>query len=42
MVSNAGTPMNNATMAEQLSSDAFLCQVKDGKWVQVGTEAYGY
>ena len=34
--------MSFSATKHQGSSDAFLCQVKDGKWVQVGTESYGY
>jgi branched-chain amino acid transport system substrate-binding protein len=38
-----GSPtMSFSATKHQGSSDAFLCQVKDGKWVQVGTESYGY
>ena len=34
--------MSFSATKHQGSSDAFLCQVKDGNWVQVGTESYGY
>src|SRR5215471_362309 len=34
--------MSLSATKHQGSSEAFLCQVKDGKWVQVGTESYGY
>lgn len=38
-----GSPrMSFSATKHQGSSDAFLCQVKEGKWVQVGTESYGY
>ena len=38
-----GSPtMSFSATKHQGSSDAFLCQVKDGKWAQVGTESYGY
>ena len=38
-----GSPtMSFSPTKHQGSSEAFLCQVKDGKWVQVGTESYGY
>jgi len=38
-----GSPtMSFSATKHQGSSEAFLCQVKDGKWVQVGTESYGY
>jgi branched-chain amino acid transport system substrate-binding protein len=38
-----GSPtMSFSATKHQGSSDAFLCQVKNGKWVQVGTESYGY
>jgi len=38
-----GSPMMSFSATKhQGSNEAFLCQVKDGKWVQVGTESYGY
>jgi branched-chain amino acid transport system substrate-binding protein len=38
-----GSPtMNFSPTRHQGSNEAFLCQVKDGKWVQIGTESYGY
>ena len=38
-----GSPtMSFSSTKHQGSNEAFLCQVKDGKWVQVGTESYGY
>jgi branched-chain amino acid transport system substrate-binding protein len=38
-----GSPtMSFSATKHQGSNEAFLCQVKDGKWVQVGTESYGY
>jgi branched-chain amino acid transport system substrate-binding protein len=38
-----GSPtMSFSATKHQGSTEAFLCQVKDGKWVQVGTESYSY
>src|SRR5271166_466785 len=38
-----GSPtMSFSATKHQGSSEAFLTQIKDGKWVQVGTESYGY
>lgn len=38
-----GSPtMSFSATKHQGSTDAFLCQVKQGKWVQVGTESYSY
>ena len=38
-----GSPtMNFSATKHQGSNEAFLAQVKDGHWVQVGTESYGY
>jgi branched-chain amino acid transport system substrate-binding protein len=38
-----GSPtMSFSASKHQGSNEAFLAQVKDGKWVQVGTESYGY
>ena len=34
--------MSFSTTKHQGSTEAFLCRVKDGKWVQVGTESYSY
>ena len=38
-----GSPtMSFSASKHQGSTEAFLCQVKDGKWAQVGTESYSY
>jgi branched-chain amino acid transport system substrate-binding protein len=38
-----GSPtMSFSATKHQGSNEAFLAQVKDGKWVQVGTESYAY
>ena len=38
-----GSPtMSFSATKHQGSNECFLTQVKDGKWVQVGTESYGY
>jgi branched-chain amino acid transport system substrate-binding protein len=38
-----GSPtMSFSTTKHQGSNEAFLAQVKNGHWVQVGTESYGY
>jgi branched-chain amino acid transport system substrate-binding protein len=38
-----GSPtMSFSATKHQGSNEAFLTQVKDGKWVQVGTESYSY
>ena len=38
-----GSPtMSFSATKHQGSTEAFLCQVKDGKWAQVGTESYSY
>jgi hypothetical protein len=34
--------MSFSATKHQGSSEAFLAQVKNGHWVQVGTESYGY
>ena len=34
--------MSFSATKHQGSNAAFLTQVKDGKWVQVGTELYSY
>jgi branched-chain amino acid transport system substrate-binding protein len=35
-------PTSFSATKHQGSNEAFLAQVKDGHWVQVGTDSYGY